>query len=332
MKIYSNVDNLKNYQSFLKLEELTHNFFKKKRYLRVDVPVLSPVLIPESYLEIFKTEFNYLDNQSELYLIPSPELFLKRLLSEGIGNCYYLGKAFRNADLPSRLHLPEFTILEYYHLGINYLELANEILELLQYLAYHYFGKKSIIYQKKKILLKRWEKISVKQAFFRFAGINEQELFNKDLFFQKAKKKGYYVEKASYQDLWSQIYTQEIEPQLGNQFPTLIYDYPKEMAALAKLNSDGLTAQRFEFYIAGIEIGDGYTELTDWQEQKRRFFIEEDLRKKNKRIKHKIDWDFINYLKKPLPYCSGIAIGFDRLVMIFTDVYEIKELKLINIF
>lgn len=332
MKIKTSIENLKNYKFYLKLEEATHQFFKKNHYLRLDLPVLSPYLIPESYLEIFETHFDYLNNRSELYLTPSPELFIKRLLSEGIGNCYYLGKAFRNGELPSSFHSPEFTILEFYKVGVDYLQLADEVLELLQYLTYKSFGKKDFVYQNKRILLRKWEKISAAEAFSRFAGINESELFNHQLFFQKAKEKGYQIENASYQDLWSQIYAQEVEPYLGKRgLPTLIYNYPKELAALAKLNSDGKTAQRFEFYIAGIELGDGYSELADWQEQKGRFLIEKKLRKKNKKINHKIDWEFISYLKKFFPQCSGVAIGFDRLAMIFAGVSDISRLKLVNI-
>ena len=332
MKIRTSIENLKNYQVCLKIEEAVHQFFKENHYLRLDLPILSPSLIPESYLEIFETHFDYLNNRSKLYLTPSPELFIKRLLTEGIGNCYYLGKAFRNSELPSRLHSPEFTILEFYKLGVDYLELADEVLDLLQYLAYKFFGKKDFIYQKKRVLLRKWEKFSVKEAFYRFAGIDELELFNHRLFFQKAKKKGYEVKNASYQDLWSQIYVQEVEPHLGKRgFPTLIYDYPKELAALAKLNPDKKTAQRFEFYIAGIELGDGYSELDDWQEQKERFLIEKKIRKENKKINHKIDWELINYLKKIFPSCSGVAIGFDRLAMIFADVSDISKLKLVNI-
>jgi len=102
------------------------------------------------------------------------------------------------------------------------------------------------------------------------------------------------------------------------------------MAALAKLNPDGLTAQRFEFYMAGVELGDCYTELTDWKEQKQRFLKEQRERQKARKVNHKIDWQFIEVLKKGLPKCAGMAIGFDRLAMIFANCQDIRNLKLIN--
>lgn len=333
MKIQTNIKNLKNYQLYLKIEESVNDFFKRNNFLKVDLPVLSPSLIPESYLEVFQTSFNFFNNQNRLYLTPSPEIFLKRLITEGIGNCYYLGKSFRNSELPSSLHLPEFTMLEFYQLGVNYLELANLVLNLLQHISIQIFCKREFFYQKKKISLEKWEKITVAEAFSRFAGIDKEELFDHKLFFKRAKEKGYQIEKSSYEDLWSQIYVQEVEPHLGESgFPTLIYDYPKELAALAKLNPDNQTAQRFEFYIAGIELGDGYSELTDWQEQKKRFLTEESLREKKKMKSHQVDWEFIDFLKKGLPQCAGVAIGFDRLAMVFANVKDIRDLKLINIY
>lgn len=317
MKIQTKVDNLENYKIYLEIKKAIHEFFKKNNYLQIDLPVLSPALIPESYLEVFETELKYLNKKEKLYLTPSPELFLKRLLTYGIGNCYYFGKSFRNGDPSSRLHSFEFTMIEFYKLGADYMEIADEVLKMLRFI-----NQKVKL---KNLKLDRWEKISVAEAFKKYSDISKKELFNKKLFLKKAKNKGYQVKGFSYEDLWSQVYSQEIEPHLGvNGRPTLIYDYPKEFAALAKLNPDGRTTQRFEFYINGIELGDCYTELTDWKEQERRF-------KKEKKVIHPVDKGYIEALKYGLADCSGIAIGFDRLAMIFANVKSIDQLKLINI-
>jgi lysyl-tRNA synthetase class 2 len=327
MKIKVNFSNLKNHQNFLFIIRLIEEFLQKKGYLKIDLPVLSPVLIPESYLEVFEAEFRYFDKREKLYLTPSPELFLKRLLVEGVGSCYYLGKSFRNSDPPSSLHSFEFTMLEFYKVKANYMDIADELLEMLRYLNEKVKSDFAL-----KINLNKWEKISVIEAFEKYAGIFEKELFDYQLFLQKARKKGYQVEKFSYEEVWSQIYVSEIEPHLGkNGYPTLIYDYPKEFAALAKLNPDGKTAQRFEFYINGIELGDCYTELADWKEQEERFLKEDKQRKKLGKINHPIDKGFIQALKYGLPSCAGIAIGMERLAMVFLGFDSIDKLKVIDI-
>src|SRR3990167_10929087 len=134
MDIHTKIQNLPKYKITLEIKAAINHYFKKKGYLKMDLPVLSPALIPESYLEIFETEFRYLDKKEKLYMTPSPELFLKRLLVRGIGNCYYLGKAFRNSEPNSPWHLPEYTMLEYYRVGASYLQLADEILEMMRYI------------------------------------------------------------------------------------------------------------------------------------------------------------------------------------------------------
>ena len=346
MKIDTNAENLKNYKKYLRIQEKVEIFLKKQSYLKTDLPILSPALIPESYMEVFETEHRFLDKSQKLYLAPTPELFMKRLLAYGVGSCYYLSKSFRNGELPSDLHSPEFVILEYYKVGADHMDIAEELLKMLQYIAK---GKK-IKYQGKKISLSKWEKITVAEAFKKYSGINEKELFDHKLFINKAREKGYVVYNSSsersesrssrqartiiysYEDLWSQIYSQEVEPNLGiNGYPTLIYDYPKEFAVCAKSNPDKKTVQRFEFYIEGVELGDCYTELTDWKEQKKRMNEEQLKRKKLKKIAHPVDKGFIETLKYGLPECAGIAIGFERLAMIFTDTDSINKLRLINI-
>lgn len=332
MQIKTKVENFQNYKKYLQVEQAVHEFMQRKRYLKIDLPVLSPALIPESYLEVFETEFRYLQNRRKLYLTPSPELFLKRLLTRGVGSCYYLGKAFRNSEPNSNFHLPEFTMLEYYKMGATYMDIAEELLLMLKYIALRLSKENKVVYKNTTVFLDRWEKLSIAQAFEKYAGISTEELFDHRLFFAKAKKKGYKIDNFSYEDVWSQMYTQEVEPHLGmNGYPTLIYDYPQEFAALAKLNDDGKTAQRFEFYLAGIELGDCYTELTDWKEQKDRFKIEDFRRKKDKKISHPIDKGFIQALQYGLNPCAGIAIGFDRLAMVFTNATSVDSLKLIQI-
>lgn len=338
MRIDTTTENIDNYKKYLQVTQLIDQYLQQNNYLKIDLPVLSPALIPEGYLEVFETEFKYLNKKEKLYLTPSPELFLKRLLAHGVGDCYYLGKTFRNSELISSKHTPEFTMLELYKVGARYLDIADVVLGMLQHISKSVYGKTSFNYLGREVDVTRWEKLSVAQAFQKYANITADELFNQEKFVKKAADKGYVIYDSqtnkifSYEDLWSQIYSQEVEPQLGkNGHPTLLYEYPKEFASLAKHNDDGKTARRFEFYIEGIELGNCYEELTDWQEQEKRFHKEAAERETTEKTNHPIDTGFIEALKHGLPACSGIAIGVERLGMIFTDLESIEKLKLISV-
>lgn len=332
MNIKTSIQNISAYKKYLQVEKAVHGFLGKQGYLKVDLPVLSPALVPESYLEVFETEFGFLDTKEKLFLTPSPELFLKRLMAHAPGNYYYLGKAFRNSEPHSSLHSFEFTMLEYYKIHASYFDIADELLNLLRAIAQELYKADRISYQGKNVSFAQWEKLSVEEAFIKYAGMEKNTIFNHVDFLEKAEKKGYNTKGFAYEDVFSQIYTQEVEPRLGmNGYPTLLYDYPKEFAALAKLNTDGKTAQRFEFYICGVELGDCYTELTDWKEQEKRFIGENKKRKLSKKTAHPIDKGFIEALQYGLADCAGIAIGFERLAMIFANTASIRELKLITI-
>ena len=381
--ISTHINHLTTYRRYLHLVQSVRSFLNDRGYLELDLPALSPALIPESYVEVFETEYRYFDHRQKLYLTPSPELFIKRLLVEDIGNCYYLGKSFRNSEPTSSKHLGEFTMLEWYRVDASYMDLADEVLSLLQYIYTSMHNavtpaKISVIpadagipqpsldsptltYQGVPIDLSRWEKLTVGEAFETYAQITRDQLFDHDLFRQRCKEKGYQVERNktqnpnsqnpnnfqfsninsqlsilnyqfSYGELWSQVYATEVEPHLGaHGYPTLIYDYPVEFAALSKPNADGQTAQRFEFYIAGIELGNCYSELADWKLQEKRLADEAALRAASDRISHPSDTGFVDSLKKGLPDSAGIAIGIERLAMIFTDTKSITGLKLITV-
>ncbi|HRN70665.1 MAG TPA: hypothetical protein PLS49_05780 [Candidatus Woesebacteria bacterium] len=331
MKIKSNIQNLSNYKKSLQVKTAIQQFLNQKGYLEIDLPVLSPSLIPESYVEIFETEFRYMDKKEKLYLTPSPELFLKRLLVDGVGDCYYLGKSFRNSEPNSPKHTPEFTMLEFYKVDQDYKYVAQEVLEMLRFIAKEMTGDDSkITYQGHEISLEQMEELTVAEAFAKYAEMNE--IFDQQVFLKRAKEKGYTTEGFTYEDIFSQIYTQEVEPNLGmNGKVTFLYDYPVIFAALSKPNTDGKTAQRFEFYICGLELGNCYGELQDWTLQGKRLKEEERRRKESGKIQHPSDWGFVESLKKGLPDCSGIAIGVDRLTMIFADISDIEKAKLLVI-
>jgi len=328
MEIECKIDNLKNHQIFLKIKRLASVFLQKNGFEEIDTPLLSPKLIPESYLEIFETKNLFNKDKQEMYLIPSPELFLKRLIVEGIGNCYFLGKSFRNNEPVEKKHSYEFTMLEFYRVNGDYFDIIEDVMEMLRFMAKKMFNKNELEYQGKKINLNTCEKITVAGAFKKYAGITD--IFDHKEFFKQAKNKGYRVEGMDYTDVWSQIYGIEVEPNLGKDgLVTFIYEYPRELAAITKINELGI-AERFEFYIEGVELGNCGNEGVEIEEYKGRFLKDIEIRKKLGLINYRADDEFISILDR-LPKCTGIAIGMDRLAMIFANIVSISDLKLILI-
>lgn len=336
MSIQSHIQNRIHHARFIAVQDAIHAFLRANGYTSLDLPVLSSELIPEAYLEVFETEYRSASEHKKLYLTPSPELFIKRLLVDGIGDCYYLGRSFRNSEPASPRHFGEFTMLEFYKVNTDYMGLADDVLALLQFISRKIHERTSITYQSVPVSFSQWEKLTVAEAFERYAHMSPDVLFDHKRFCTQVGKKGYRIEENgtffSYEDLFSQVYSQEVEPHLGmNGYPTLLYDYPRAFASLAKPNADGKTARRFEFYIAGLELGNCYDELADASEQKRRFEEDDKLRHKYGTINHPVDWGFITSLEKGLPDCAGIAVGVERLAMIFADLHDIKQLQLITV-
>ncbi len=332
MKIYTDLKRLNSHKTFLKMNSTIRNFLDEAGYQEVDVPLLSPVLIPETHLEVFETEYRYFSDREKLYLIPAQELFLKRLIAFGVGNCYTLGKTFRNHERLSDLHAGEFTMLEYYRIEAGYLEMGEELLKLFTRICQTLYGRNYLLYKGKKIEFGSWEKMSVAEAFEKYANISSEELFDHMKFISIAAKKGYNVNGATYEELFSQIYGHELEPFLGKSGrPTLLYDYPLEFAATAKPNKDGRTAARFDIYIEGIEIGNCYSENTDPKQIKERFEKQQARRRELGKIDYPIDKGFVEALQYGLTECSGVTIGIDRLGMLCADIESIADLRLIDI-
>ena len=313
-------------------------FFLDREFHEVETPYLTGSLPPESYLEIFETTLLNRKRESRRAFLPtSPEPFLKKLLVAGIGNCFALPKSFRNTEDMSLTHNPEFTILEWYRVNADYTDIMDDCEELLTfinaYLQRTSDGKKpekpsELVYQKKRIsLAPPWERLTMSEAFQKYAGIDLPNTLTREQFAPLAKKKGYTVgEGDAWEELFHQVFFNEIEPRLGRGKPTIIYDYPVELAALSrKKKSDPRFAERFEFYIEGLELGDAYSELTDAAEQLSRFQAEEVERKRLGKTNHPVDMDFIEALRVGLPTAGGIAVGVDRLIMLFADVVDIAD-------
>lgn len=284
-------------------------FFFRKNYYEVDTPSLAPAVIPESYVELFETQIKDVKGTaSPAYLLASPEAYLKKLLVEGSGNIFYLGKAFRNNEPVGHLHNHEFTILEWYKLKADYKQLMKEIEQMITYVAKQLAKTLGIKAPLK--LTRPWECITVEQAFQRFVP--------KDIIPE--------TETVSQQD-FEKFYVQYLEPNLGTRGkPTFIADFPAWQSPLAKTR--GQIAERFELYINGVELINGWTELTNWQKQLKNLQLENNLRQKYGKKPLPIDYGFIQSLKKGMPECAGAAMGVDRLIMVLAGYKKLTEVIL----
>ena len=273
-------------------------FFLNRGYLEVDTPVLIPAPAPESHINAIEA--------GNLYLQSSPELCMKRLLAADYPKVFQICHCWRSEERGTR-HLPEFTMLEWYRSNSDYSDLMTETTELLRYIAGSFSESGEVSYKGQKVDLKgRPEALSVREAFKKFTGIS--------------------MEKALEDDEFDLLMTDLIEPQLGNERPTILFDYPSEKAALARLKADDRSvAERFELYLAGMEIANAFSELTDQGTQRERFMQEIACRKKIGATIYPMPEPFLDELAE-MPPAAGIALGVDRLIMFFTDSETIDEI------
>lgn len=309
-------------------------YFKGEGFHEAEVPLLLPTPSTEPFLEVFQTQL--IDDQGKrwpAFLPSSPEFALKKLLCAGSGSVFTITKSFRNGEGRSSRHNPEFTILEWYRTPGDYMEVARDFEGLMLYLTRTVPVRsdnqgRSLKYQGKEYgLSSPWEKISVVEAFEKYAEIDLETMLDETKLKIAGKKKGYQVTKqTTWEEIWNQILANEIEPKLGTRGPTILYDYPVSQAALSKKKvGDSRFAERFEVFMAGMELGNCFSELTDWKEQEARCLADLRERKALGKTEFMVDTDFIDALKLGMPETGGIAVGVDRLVALFADVPDIAE-------
>ncbi|UCB48067.1 MAG: EF-P lysine aminoacylase GenX [Deltaproteobacteria bacterium] len=280
-----------------RLIQAIRHFFIDNDYLEVETPHLIPAPAPEVHIDAIRA--------GGAFLHTSPELYMKRLVSAGYSRIFQICRCFREGERGER-HLAEFTLLEWYREGIDYVELMDECEEMVLSVSQELgFGEK-IHFQGKAIDLKRpWERMSVKEAYERYASMP--------------------MERALALKRFDEVMVLEIEPHLGIPKPTFLYDYPAELAALARLkeNDPGL-AERFEIYVAGLELANAFSELTDVSEQEARFERDRSERKRLGKTVYPLPKRFLEALVH-MPNSVGIAFGMDRLAMVFSNAGKIDE-------
>lgn len=282
-------------------------FFSERNILEVETPLLCQHTVTDPHIESFSVP---IEKNKNYFLQTSPEYAMKRLLAAGSNSIYQITKSFRRGET-GRQHNPEFTILEWYRVGFNHHDLMDEINLFLQVV----------------INTKPAEKISYQNLFLQYLNIDPFKINLTELKKMIAEKNIHVDTQYMGHDTALQILLSHlIEPQLGINAPLFLYDFPPSQAALSKIRHDKPTvAERFELYINGSEIANGFHELTDPAEQENRFQKNQLTREKNHQTVPDIDYYFLTALQSGLPDCAGVAIGIDRLLMQYAKTSHIHD-------
>ncbi len=278
------------------------SFFYQQGFLEVDTPVRQPVYIPESNITPLASENEYLQT--------SPELCMKRLLVAGCDKIFQICPCFRKEE-KGWLHLEEFQMLEWYRTGADYHQLMHDCEELLRFLVDELMGLQVSTSNVVKPFFSdikfvgNWERLTVADAFYKYSPIK----------LDQALKEGRFDE----------ILVECIEPHLGQTSPTFLYDYPVALGSLARKRADKPEiAERFELYIKGVEVANGFSELTDAEEQRMRFVHEISTIKVNTGRDVVMPERFLEDLEQ-LDSAAGIAMGLDRLFMLAMNQQQIAK-------
>ena len=309
------------------------SFLAARGYVEVDTPALqvSPGLEP--HLRAFKTLLHDpRDRAAQRYLHTSPEFAMKKLLVAGMPRIWQLAHVFRDGER-SAAHHPEFAMLEWYRVGATYRDLMDECTALIG-ACQDAAGAQAFTWRGHTAdALRPWQRLSVAEAFEEHCGIDllatAPDPLAPDLerLAAAARRIGIAPHPGDdWEALYFRIFLERIEPVLGLGAPTILYDYPLSMAALSRRSpSDPRLAERFEVYVCGLELANAFSELTDAAEQRRRFVADQTKKRALYGETDPIDEDFLAALDHGLPACAGIALGFDRLVMLATGAEDIED-------
>jgi lysyl-tRNA synthetase class 2 len=294
-------------------------FFSERGVLEVETPCLSAAATPDPTLFSFTTRYTgpLFPRGQTLYLHTSPEFPMKRLLAAGSGSIYQICRVFRDGEA-GRVHNPEFTLLEWYRTDFDSIQLMTEVDALVRQLLDEH------------LTLAPSEKLSYREAFQQHVDLDPHTATTQD-FAQAARAHEIHAppEMLKHHDvaIWRDLLlTHLIEPKLGRGRLTFLYDYPASQASLARVRpGNPPLAERFELYLNGIELANGFHELADASEQRTRFERQLHARQVTGQPMVALDENLLAALANGLPNCSGVALGFDRLVMLASDARTIGE-------
>lgn len=301
------------------------DFFYRQDFLEVETPMLHPIA-GGATAKPFVTHHNTLD--MDLYLRIAPELYLKRLVVGGFERVFEINRNFRNEGISTR-HNPEFTMVEWYQAYADYFDLMKMTEELINDIALNVNGTNKLMFGDYEIdLTPPWPKLTLEQAIARNTSISENELSD----YESAKKKAEEFD-IKVEESWGlgkivlEIFETLVEDKLIQ--PTFIINYPKEVSPLAKSKKDNPeVTERFELFMAGLEIANGFNELNDPEDQYQRFEKQVKAKEAGDEEAHMMDTDYIRALQFGLPPTAGEGLGVDRLVMLLTNTRSIREVIL----
>jgi lysyl-tRNA synthetase, class II len=304
---------------------LIRDFMTGHDFLEVETPMMQP--IPGgATAKPFVTHHNALD--MELFLRIAPELYLKRLVVGGLDRVFEINRNFRNEGISVR-HNPEFTMMEFYQAYATFEDLMNFTEELLCHVAQEVLGTLDFSYGGTPISFQRpWARFTVKEAIVHYGDIDAKSLDDRDLAYAYAKRLGLDLDDdVGYGKLITEIFEEVAETKLIQ--PTFITAYPTEVSPLSRKNDhDPEIVDRFEFFCAGREMANAFSELNDPRDQKERFLAQVAAKAKGDEEAHYMDEDYIRALEYGLPPTAGEGIGIDRLVMLLTDSPSIRDVIL----
>lgn len=308
-------------------------WFAERDFVEVDTAILQVSPGNEAHLSAFSTEaITTGGERAPLHLHTSPEFSCKKLLAAGERRIFSFGKVFRNRERGA-LHSPEFTMVEWYRVGEPYDVLMDDCAAFLALAATRAGASRFSFRGREADPFATPERVTVAQAFARHAGIDLMASIrpdgstDRDILHAAVSAAGMRTAPDdTWADLFSRVMVEKVEPNLGKGVATVLCEYPTAEAALARPTAhDPRVAERFELYCCGVELANGFGELTDPDEQRRRFTAEMDEKQRVYGERYPIDEDFLSALAI-MPDASGVALGFDRLVMLATGARHIDDI------
>lgn len=317
--------NLETLRKRARLLQCIRTFFEAREVMEVDTQSLSLASITDPHIEVLTCEARTQGQNLIYYLQTSPEFAMKRLLCAGSGSIYQLGKVFRAEEI-GRRHSIEFTMLEWYRVGLNHWQLMDEIQALLKTIIKVVGLPKDTPLTKDEVF--ECERLSYQAAFLRHTGLDPLSCELSALQEYAHQQTEYGLQETDRDTLLELVFASVVEPAIGQHLPCFIHSYPASQAALATthLNEQGQeVAARFELYWQGMELANGYHELTDPKEQAKRFADDKRTRKHMGLADRQFDERLISALEVGMPECSGVALGVDRLLMLLTGQRHIEQ-------